>query len=118
MFVKNRIQKIKFLNSVKDDSSSCPRAKKKRQTKKSKISSRKISRLSIVQNLSLSKSVWRRSRCSLLARFCPSLFTAYFEHRRRERARVGSFFDRNESIHLPFGMKDDDKEEEIFLSSV
>jgi hypothetical protein len=35
-----------------------------------------------------------------------------------ERARVGSFFDRNESIHLPFGMKDDDKEEEIFLSSV
>jgi len=35
-----------------------------------------------------------------------------------ERARVGSFFDRNEIIHLPFGMKDDDKEEEIFLSSV
>jgi hypothetical protein len=78
-----------------------------------------FSRLSIVQNLSLSKSVWRRSRCSLLARFCPSLFTAYFEHRRRrESERVGSFFDRNESIHLPFGMKDDDKEEEIFLSSV
>jgi len=44
---------------------------------------------------------------------------AYFEHRRRESERVGSFFDRNEIIHLPFGMKeDDDKEEEIFLSSV
>jgi hypothetical protein len=35
----------------------------------------------------------------------------------REREWV-LFFDRNESIHLPFGMKDDDKEEEIFLSSV
>lgn len=47
-----------------------------------------------------------------------SLFMAYFEHRRRESERVASFFDRNEIIHLPFGMKDDDKEEEIFLSSV
>jgi len=98
-----------------------PRAKKnvdekdRRKSQKFLLSHFLVSPL---YNLSLSKSVWRRSRCSLLARFCPSLFTAYFERRRRESERVGSFFDRNEIIHLPFGMKDDDKEEEIFLSSV
>jgi hypothetical protein len=37
VFAKNRIQKIKFLNSVKDDSSSCPRAKKKDRRKSQKF---------------------------------------------------------------------------------
>ena len=115
MFAKNKSKVFEFEKMI-------PRAKKKRDEKDRRKSQKflplALFLVSPLYNLSLSKSVWRRSRCSLLARFCPSLFTAYFEHRRRESERVGSFFDRNEIIHLPFGMKDDDKEEEIFLSSV
>ena len=83
---------LKFLNSKE----MIPRAKKNTLMKKTdekvkNFFSRIFSSLSIVQSFSLSKSVWRRSRCSLLARFCPSLFTAYFEHR-RERAREWVLF--------------------------
>ena len=97
-----------------------PRAKKnvekKTLEKKSKISSRIFSSLHCT--IFLFRKAFGEEAAALFSLAFVRLSLRRILSTEEERARVGSFFDRNEIIHLPFGMKDDDKEEEIFLSSV
>ena len=108
--------KNKVFEFERDDSSREKKPLKKTLEKKSKISSRIFSSLRCT--IFLFRKAFGEEAAALFSLAFVRLSLRRILSTEEERARVGSFFDRNEIIHLPFGMKDDDKEEEIFLSSV